>query len=210
MDVIETIRKYIWLVLAIAVVVLSISFYRSCQIDDPYKELYDNLKLKADAQETILLGHITDLTVVIAEKDERISALTEEIVVTTGVMDAHGVTIDELEAALANIPTTDYANIISNLTNQVTLWKVRFTLSEDIIADKDAIIFSMSDKYEAQLIISDDYKTLWETEKELHGIALSRISVLEGKVRVAKFGGTVRNGIILGLGAFIVYGLVTK
>ena len=52
---------------------------------------------------------------------------------------------------------------IGNLLRQIEVWKEKFALSQSIIADKDEIIFSLTKKYESQVVISDSYKTMYDT-----------------------------------------------
>ena len=58
-----------------------------------------------------------------------------------------------LEEAADSLDDTEYVARIANLEKQVSVWKDRFNLCQQGIAEKDKIIFALNEKYATQLNI---------------------------------------------------------
>ena len=65
---------------------------------------------------------------------------------------------------------------VDNLSKQLSIWKQKFTLAEGIIRDKDVVIFSINEKYEAQVKISLEWRGLYDRQAESRQVKDSRAS----------------------------------
>jgi molybdopterin converting factor small subunit len=114
---------------------------------------YSQLKKDTDKtnleQKTIIesqLKAIAEKNEDIAKRDKKIDADKKEI----GIKDAG---LKELVTARQTL--TDKDEIIANLDQQVKLWSEKFSLAQSTISEKDGIIFDLTQKYDAQVIISE-------------------------------------------------------
>ena len=97
---------------------------------------------------------------------------------------------------------------IGNLMQQVEVWKEKFALAQSIIADKDEIIFSLTEKYDAQLVISNSYKDLYETlvvnTKKLEKI----VTAQDRQIKRFRLTSGLKTGVVIGLAGLVVYGVL--
>lgn len=196
---------------AILVFALVLIGYKSCGLYDKYSVLkgqYDALSQEYDDYKEGALANIEELRNIIAQRDEEIRIINSHIEIKEGeIADLHSRT-DELEEAYSEA-MQDVAKI-DNLTKQVSLWKQKFSLAETIIADKDAIIFSLNEKYEAQEKISLEWKTLYENEATLRNLAEVRLKLADKKLRGLRLQVNLGRGITIALGVVLIYGLVAN
>lgn len=120
--------------------------------------------------------------------------------------------IGELEALHPESPTEE--EIIDNWQERTELWKNRFSLCQAVIVEKDTIIFSLSQKYEAESQLRSrvegllgGYKTQVSLlETQLHSTA-SLTATLERKLKYNK---SVKTVSVLAFVGAVVYLLVQK
>ena len=97
---------------------------------------------------------------------------------------------------------------IGNLIQQVAVWKEKFALSQSIIADKDDVIFSLNEKYESQVIISDSYKTMYDTltlnTKKLQSI----VTAQDQQIKKLKLTSGLKSGLAVVLAGVVLYSLL--
>jgi len=195
------------------VLILAVAFImRSCTLYDKVSELkgehealqvaYADLDMKSRAA-------IAGLEQDIAAKDKAIAESNHTIAVIRDKIQAKDEDINRLEAEYVNLGENKDAKI-SNLLAQVVAWKNKFTLAEEIIAQKDGIIFDLTGKYEAQVVISAEWKAQLDRQVELHTVCLERIKVMEKEWRGVKFGSKVKTYVMAAVGAGLVYSLVKK
>ena len=197
------------LVAGLVLLALIIVGFRSCDLYDKYSVLkgkYDALSEEYKAQRVKALADIEALRNNIAQKDEEIRNITSQIVEKEGEISSLHTQTGKLEEAY--VALTDNEAKIDNLTQQVDAWKEKFSLAESVIADKDAIIFSLNEKYESQVKISLNWETLYNNEVKLHALCSQRLKLADKKLRGLRFTGTIKNGLILGLAGVVIYGLV--
>ena len=142
---------------------------------------------------------------IIAQKDEEIRNITAHIVEKEVEISTLHAETDKLESAYATLKDKDAK--VYNLETQVTKWKHKFTLAEGIIQDKDDVIFSLNAKYEAQVKISLEWKGLYDREVTLHTLCKQRLDLADKRIGGLRFGGTIKNGLVIGLVGVVVYGL---
>ena len=203
--------KVIYIVLFIIVAVVGYSWYRSCG-ESPkeayWRGQYEVLKANVEEERVASLKVIESLEGNISDKDKAIQRFKEEVKVIESKVTEKSRKIGELEDAYSDLQND--TERVDNLIQQVAQWKEKFLLSETIIASKDKIIFSLTEKYESQLKITNEYKSLYINECEMSRVLTMRLDICTKKSKGLKFSGTIKNGIVLTLAGVIVYGLVSK
>ena len=202
-------RKYIIAVGVILLVLLAFSWYKSCQ-ESPkeayWRGQYEVIKANVDKERVESLKVIESLEGDIAKSDKYILGLEQEVKSNKVDIEEKSVEISKLETAYETLEND--TERVDNLTQQIVHLKGKFTISEQVIAAKDKIIFSLTEKYESQLIISNKYKGLYENECEISRVLTMRLDICTKRTKGLKFGGTVKSGIALALAGIILYGMV--
>jgi len=194
--------------IAIALVFLAgfiFSSYKACSLYDYASVLKgrgDALAEQLKAQEKDAAQAVKIYETIIAARDKTINSLTVAVLEKESAVTGLNARLDELEGIEATL--TDKDEIILNLRGQIKVWSDKFSLAEGIIKDKDGIIFSLTEKYDAQVKVSLEYKGLWEKGKELQRVSDVRIKVLEKEVKSARLSRTVRVAAVIVGAAFIV------
>ena len=196
-----------WGVFGVVAILAVVFLMRSCNLYDEVSVLkgkhealriaYADMDLKSKAT---IEAHKAD----IAARDEVIDEAGRTIIDAEGKIEDKDKKILRLEEAFTQLGENKDAKII-NLQAQVSIWKEKFTLAQEIIAKKDTIIFSLTAKYDAQVKISTEWEASYYRQVELHQIALDRISVMEKKWVGINLGSNAKTGLIIGL---ILYLLV--
>ena len=171
---IKKLKRYILPAIGVIVLVsLMGSFFRSCKMSDKYTRLqgkYDLLIEQKTAEQATLDQTIQEKTTEIAVLSGEVESLQETIIRRNVKQVALGKTISALESKAVSIPV---------LQEQVSVWKVRFSLAEQTIADQERIIFSLTGKYDAQVQIS----TAWEQKYKLEHTAWEACEDLNSQLR---------------------------
>lgn len=196
----KTKTKVTFSIAFIVLLALVIVGYKSCNLYDKYSVLkgeYDALAEEYDQQKVESFTKISDLRTIISHNEDKIRTIVSHIrVKDEEIAELHGTT-DELEGAYEELIDKDAK--ISNLTEQVVAWKQKFTLAESVIADKDAIIFSLNEKYESQVKISLEWKGMYENEATLRVIADERFKLTDRKLRGIQLNLNINQGITYGV-----------
>ena len=201
-----------WAVLAGAVVLALLFLQRSCNLYDEVSELRGKHQALQEAYSQLDIRSkavIGQLTKDIAERDAAIKKTEGDVAVIKDKIKTKDAKIQQLEAEYVNLGENKDAKIV-NLQAQVSIWKEKFTLAEAIIADKDAIIFNLTAKYDAQVLISAEWEVSYYRQVELHKVCLERITAMEREWKGIRLGSKVKTLIIGGLAGVVVYGLVKK
>ena len=153
-------------------------------------------------------------------KEEIIKEQQEEIEVLNTTIEVKNTTIAKKERSIVGLDgqVTDLEDAfdglddkdakIDNLTKQVEAWKGKFSLAQSIIADKDEIIFSLTQKYNAQLIISNSYKDMYETLTQNTKKLQSIVKAQDGQIRKLRLTSGMKTGVVLGLAGLVIYGVL--
>jgi len=171
-----------------------------------WKGMYEGEKQQNEELRNQTAQEIQTLRNIIAQKDAVIAQISEEVEEKYEEIEGLHARTDELESAYAEL--TNNLEKVDNLQRQVNLWKQKLTIAEGIIKSKDEIIFNMNKKYVAQLDISNRYKKLYENEQSLCKLAEKQLALADKKLRGFKFQLNLGKGIVVGLGALVIYGLV--
>lgn len=142
----------------------------------------------------------------IEEQGVLIAEANREVEIKNDHISSLGNTVADLEEEFSSL--TDKDEKIANLVSQVTTWKEKFTLSQGIISDKDDIIFSLNEKYEAQVSISISYKNMYESVQGLMEIRTKQIKELEKINRRLKLGSGLKTGIVITMAGVVLYSLL--
>lgn len=156
-----------------------------------WKGQYQELKNITEADEKIKLAAIADLE----EKNSLLQGAIDSantIIVNLEESQANAdISISDLNTALVKAKTD--AERVPILTALVDEWKDKFSLAQKEIAEKDRVIFSLTEQYQAEMQISANYKVLWEKEHTLRlkcekGIGLfdKRIATLQRQVKLTR------------------------
>ena len=117
--------------------------------------------------------------------------------------------IEELEAEeIALVDEGDKDNIIVNLRKQVNVWKERFSLAQDIIADKDKIIFSLRANYDTQVKITLEVTNKLKSEKALRLSAENVIKEATKEIRRLKIDSKLKTGGIAVIAGVLLYSVL--
>ena len=164
-----------------------------------YKEAKETAKVEKLIKEEI-----------IKKQQEEIEVLNTTIEVKNTTIAKKERSITELDADVLSLERSfleenDKDAKISNLIEQVSIWKEKFTLSQGIIADKDEIIFSLSQKYQAQLVISDSYKAMYDTLAVNTEKLRSVVRAQDWRIKKLTITSRVKTGIVLAITGVVIY-----
>jgi len=172
----------------------------------------ENAFLKGREAELVKIVEEKDMAIarIVANYEERIAAQQGYIDSANTVIVAHEGTDKELaekNAKLRRAEATiqDKDELITNLRSQIETWGERFTLAQQIIEEKDKIIFSLKEQYALQVKITLEKDGQILSRDELIGIKDMRIAGLESELKKQKYWGAVNTW--LGRGA-IVYVII--
>jgi len=206
--ILELIRKWAWLILAFCVVGLLALMYQSCTVDataEYYKGKYAaEMELRA-AENDIHAKHIEELGIEKEVLDMEINQLKEE---NAAIDNDRRVTKKKLADVLAEEPVQpelEEEPLVINLRQQVRLLTFVLEGAEKELENKDKIIFNLTEKYNAQVGISDSYRAMYENEKELHRLAIDRLKIADRRIASLRFTGNAKNVLVVVAGGAIAY-----
>ena len=140
---------------------------------------------KEIAEKDKAIGHMTDA---IGQKDSDLTQLVQKL---------HG-----LEAV------GDLAAQVANLKEQVAVWSSKFSLAQEVIAEKDKVIAAWAAKYDAQVTISESWKQKYEGETRLRMLAEKGWKASERRLRWTRIVGNVKSGLIVGALGYLGYSAI--
>ena len=201
---------------SIFVLGLTLVTAKSCRLTDRYSELsgqYDILEQQNEIIAKEAISAILTAREYIDNLREKNSELIERIELTNKQLINKNVRLIQLGNDLTTI-RSDVETIpnlkkqIVNMESQLTIWKVKFTLAEKIITDKDIIIFNLKEQYDSQLKISIDFEEMYLGEKDLRRRSEVLLGITKRKLSVSRVGGTLKNVAVIMLGAVIALKIV--
>ena len=194
----------------ILAVILVLTVIRSCTITDKYSVLvgeYNALKARYDIDTKVLTEEIGHQNEIIEAAQREIELLLETRVENERRLSVYKAQLEELVYEEPVQPELEHEPLVVNLRQQIAKMSLVISEQEQIIRGNDKIIFNLTEKYKAQLVISEDYKRLYENEVQLHSLAMERVKLLESRVRGLRFGTQLKNGVIvaaIGIGAYLL------
>lgn len=191
---------------------------RACRVGDRLTKMEGEYNaLKAVHQTTV-----QDANKRIAEQTRQIAALDDHIAILNGQIERGEALIEASDSQLADLETelvdlrareesvASLRTEVVNLESQLNIWKEKFTLAQGIIANKDGIIFSLSQKYDAQVVITDQYKKMYSDVQKLHDNLAAQLGITKRKLKSSKVISTIKTVGLGAVGGFLVYSLVKK
>ncbi len=183
--------------------------YKSCNLSDKYSELtgeFNAYKRVAAKNGEAAKKTIGEQTKVIGDMTKKIAGHEDDVFKKNEQIKDVNKKLSALEADYTTL--TDCPSQRDNLIKQVTEWVNKFSLSEGIIKDKDGIIFSLTEKYEAQAKITGAVQVQLTDCLKLQPLYEDRISVLERALKKARFVSKLKTWGGVALAAGVVYFLV--
>lgn len=193
-------------ILCLAVVFLGLDKCGSSRKADELKGKYEEASRIAKVERLIKEATIKEQQGIIEKQDLLIAKTNEKVEIKNNLISSLGNTVTELEDEFGNL--TDKDAKISNLTKQVEAWKQKFSISQSIISDKDAIIFSLTQKYESQVVISLEYKSMDEASRGLLEIRDNQVKELEKLNKRLRLGSGLKTGIVITMAGVVLYSLL--
>jgi chromosome segregation ATPase len=205
-------RILIGLGLLVGLALLLVVSVQSCRDNKVLGKRYEELKAEYAALREAAVDAEGRLNAIITQQEKAIAELDASIAdrnktiqgLEKRLSGVAGIT-DELEAARATL--TDKDAIIANLDEQVSAWKVKFNLAQDIIKEKDEVIRSLSLKYDSQVVISESWKAKYQQELSLRLAAERVMETADRQIASLKRAGKVKNILIATAVAGAIYGL---
>lgn len=197
--------------LLVALVILLIYNFRSCNVNDAEiarleaiveskdvqleekSKAYEADKKAHEEKINELNGAIDSANTVIAKLEEKDVDKSKEI--------------KELEDGYKNLEKD--AEKIYNLQEQIDNWKIRFSIAQDKIAEKDKIIFSLQKKYNNELNLRLKSEKLLISMRESQVMRDELIAGLEKKLRSKQRASILERGVGLGIIAALAYSALT-
>jgi len=200
--------KYVTVIglLIVTVVFLTLDRCGSSRKADELRGQYEKAKEIAEVERRIKEETIR-------EQEEKIGTLNTTIVVlntTIAEKERSNVELsdDVRDLELSYDTLNDKDEKIENLTQQVSVWKEKFNISQSIISDKDAIIFSLTEKYESQVKISISYKDMYESVQGLVDIRTRQVKELENINRRLRLTSGLKTGVVITMAGVVLYSLL--
>lgn len=170
------------------------------------KKRYDNARKEIEASYKSYQILSENSAKKIKEFDTKITIAETEIASLSLSLEEKDKNIEELEKDYPKL--TDKDEKIANLQAQIREWKAKFSLAQATIKEKDKIIFSLTEKYEQQAMLTYECEGLLSKETELRLLAEKRIETLHKSITASYFTGKVKTVLIGGLICAVVYSVV--
>lgn len=192
--------------LSLAIVFLVMDKCGSSRKTDELKGQYKEASEIAKAERIIKEEIIKEQNKKIEEQDLLIAEANREVEIKNDHISSLGNTVAELEEEFGNL--TDDEAKIDNLTKQVEAWKEKFSISQSIISDKDAIIFSLNQKYKSQMVISLSWEESYKSIQRLVEISEKQVNELEKINGRLKLTSGLKTGVVLTMAGVVLYSLL--
>lgn len=200
------INRLVYIIAGLMLVVVLLGL-RGCKLTDKLSILegqHKELQSTADALEKAHLKLEIETERTIAAKDAIIADRDATIADKQGQVVTGNKKLADLEAEYATLGQDKDAKI-ANLLSQVETLKANLTLAYGIISDKDAIITAWDAKFTAQVKLTDSWKARYETEARLHAITRQELGAIASQMRITRFTGKLKSGLVILAAGFIVY-----
>ena len=199
--------------LLIALVILLVYNFRSCNLNDAEVARLEAIVESRDAQ--------------LAEKDKAYEDAKgeheEKIAELDGAIDSYVTVIAKLEEEqvvkddrIAELikedeQLEDYEPKYYNMKEQRDKWIAKFNLSEDKLSEKDKIIFSINEKYEAEKKLRiEGAEALIKEHKQNIKDRDELIAELKHRLKIKRRASTLERTVGLAVVAFLAYSALSK
>jgi hypothetical protein len=140
---------------------------------------------------------------IIAKKDSIIGQLNGSIGQTNAAIGKKDEEIAGLERRLA-AAATDSERVIL-LSAEVVALKEKFSLAQGVISDQQSVIFALTAKYDAAVVIGDKYRGLYEKTLAQAEACDELRKSLARDLRLSRLLGRVKTGVIVGVIVGVAY-----
>jgi hypothetical protein len=202
------VKKYLPYILGCAAVLWgSVFTARACKITDRYSELkgaYEQMQ-KAYEADAIIKDSL------VAAKEQAIKDLSNQILKSEETIGHMTTAIGQRDKELADIRKTWAGFSLecqAKLNELDNAWSAKFTLLEGVVQEKDKQIAAISGKYDAQVVISETYKSRVKDAEQLLMVSESLNKSLSGKLRIAKLGSGIKTVAIVAAAGLFGYQLI--
>ena len=208
------IKKYWKLIIGgFVILFLVVSTYKACRLYDEksiWKGRTEQWETQYKALEKTSTTEIGRLTNVIKEQTVEIQNILNQPIPE---LEENKTLKQELKKLqVINNTLIDSPAIIKNLKKQNEIKDNLIGNLEFTITQKDTQLIQLNlsweKKYEAQLNISNNYKALWEETLKGNELEKNLVKSLEKDLKQIRFMSNVKSGVVIGLAAVVIYGLV--
>ena len=146
-------------------------------------------------------------------KEEIIKEQKEKIVVLNVLIEVKNTTIAKKNRELVGIEEElgelkrDFASL-EECQAQYDKLVGAFTLCKSINIDKNTLIFSLKEKFDAQVVIGDSYKTMYDTLTQNERKLQSIVTAQDWQIKKLKLTSGLKSGLAVVLAGLIVYNMV--
>ena len=183
--------------------------FRLCNLYDKNSVLHGQLgeaKNIAEADAKLKDALIAKQKVIIGQRDKEIAEKTETIGHMTNDIGQKDSDLTQLVQKLHGLEAVgDLAAQVANLKEQIAVWSSKFSLAQEVIAEKDKVIAAWAAKFNAQVVISESWKAKYDAECRLSQLATQGWKVAERKLRWTRVMSNVKSGLIVGCLTYLGY-----
>ena len=167
---------------------------------------YNKLKGEYQAYYTISKKVVQQSIQAINEQGEEIEALDKKIEFLHGIIEVKDKDLADKEEELGELQKE--FDSLDECQEQYNKLVEAFTLCKSINSDKDTLIFSLNEKYKAQVVISISYRDMYESVQGLADIRTKQIKELEKINRRLKLTSKLKTGIVITMAGVVLYSLL--
>jgi len=202
-----------WFIIIALSLILCLGFYfaQSCKVYHKHSVLkgqYDALKNTLDAEVEMRDRAIKAKEEEIEELNTAIDSANVVITEKQKESKSKDVEIKELESLYPTLKDKDEQ--IENLKQQANVWKEQFFLAQEIITEKDTIIFSLTEKYNAQVEITKQWIAKYDRELALRKLAEEGWKMSDKRIVGLSLQSKVTKILIVAAGGYILYDKLKK
>jgi len=174
------------------------------------KATYDQAVKDAAAQHALDLSTIVLNTESIALKDAAIAEKEEKVTQYVGKVSTLAAELAALRDAEPAQPELETQPLVINLRAQIGNLTKLYGVSLDIITAKDGIIADWSAKFDAQVTISETWKSAYERERRLRLTAEDLNKSLEHQGKVSRLYGKLTTAGLAAAGVYLIINAISK
>jgi len=167
---------------------------------------YNKLKGEYQTYYTISKKVVQQSIQAINKQGEEIEVLDKKIKFLHGIIEVKDKDLADKEEELGELQKE--FDSLDECQEQYNKLVEAFTLCKSINSDKDTLIFSLNEKYEAQVVISISYKDMYESVQGLADIRTRQVKELEKINRRLKLTSGLKSGLAVVLAGVVLYSLL--
>jgi len=198
-------------IVVIALVLFGVSTLRSCKLDKKYRGLkaaYETDKKITEADKALSVAHIEELNNAIGQMTSEVVRLSEEVLSKRKRISELSIQLDELISNEPVQPELESQPLVISLRKQVSKLTEMYSLSQETVTLQTEEIAVLGGKFDAQVLISAEWKSMYDKERALRVNCEGLLKVCERRVSSPwKTARTVAYGVAAG---FVAGALISK